>query len=48
MGSLIGAAVEERMARLDALFTAHLAQEELFVMPLLDERGVRHDQQPGG
>ena len=36
------------MARLDALFTAHLAQEELFVLPLLDERGAHHDRQPGG
>ena len=26
------------MARLDALISAHLAQEELFVLPLLEER----------
>lgn len=29
------------MARLDALISAHLAQEELFVLPLLDEQAVR-------
>jgi hemerythrin-like domain-containing protein len=27
------------MARLDALVSAHLAQEELFVLPLLEEKG---------
>ena len=36
------------MARLDALFTAHLAQEELFVLPLLDERGLRPGRPNGG
>jgi hypothetical protein len=29
------------MARLDALISAHLAQEELFVLPLLDEKVAR-------
>lgn len=38
------------MARLDALLSAHLAQEEMFVMPLLDERATaaRPGGQPGG
>jgi hypothetical protein len=29
------------MARLDALISAHLAQEEMFVLPLLDEKTAR-------
>ena len=35
------------MARLDALLSAHLAHEELFVMPLLEERATpaRHGDQ---
>lgn len=38
------------MARLDALLAAHLAQEELFVLPLLEERTAitRHGGEPGG
>lgn len=38
------------MARLDALLSAHLALEELFVLPLLDETGppLRHGSRPGG
>lgn len=38
------------MARLDALLSAHLALEELFVLPLLDEARpvLRHGAQPGG
>jgi iron-sulfur cluster repair protein YtfE (RIC family) len=33
--------VVSAMARLDALISAHLAQEELLVMPLLDEGAAR-------
>lgn len=36
------------MARLDALISAHLAQEELFVLPLLDEQAVRATRGPVG
>lgn len=38
------------MARLDALLSAHLAQEELFVLPLLEAAGptLRHAPRPGG
>ena len=38
------------MARLDALLTAHLAQEELFVLPLLEEQSssIRHADKPRG
>ena len=38
------------MARLDALLSAHLAQEELFVMPLLEEQAstAHHGGRPGG
>jgi len=37
------------MARLDALLSAHLAQEDLFVTPLLQERvsATRHGAKPG-
>lgn len=38
------------MARLDALLTAHIAEEEMFVLPLLEERGsaARPSGAPGG
>ena len=37
------------MARLDALLTAHIAQEELFVVPLLEERtGGKSHGEPRG
>lgn len=38
------------MARLDALLTAHMAEEEMFVLPLLEERGsaARSVGAPGG
>jgi Hemerythrin HHE cation binding domain. len=36
------------MARLDALISAHLAQEELFVLPLLEEHAARTPRAGGG
>jgi hemerythrin-like domain-containing protein len=38
------------MARLDALLTAHLAEEEMFVLPLLEERATSRQPvgSPGG
>lgn len=36
------------MARLDALISAHLAQEELTVLPLLEDHAVARDSHPIG